>query len=95
MRAQGLGKCYRLWERPQGPPQAPGAMHAPAWGILSPKTYYHEFWALQRRRVRTCERGERRSASSAATAAGKSTLLQMLCGTLRAHDRRRRDAGHG
>ncbi len=80
VRAQGLGKCYRLWDDPKDRLKHPVRAMLSRWGVLSPKTYYHEFWALQDVEFEL-EQGASLGILGR-NGSGKSTLLQMLCGIL-------------
>jgi ABC-type polysaccharide/polyol phosphate transport system ATPase subunit len=53
--------------------------------VKSPKQYFREFWALKD--VSFEVKKAKPSASSVAMARGKSTLLQMICGTLNPNQR--------
>ncbi len=80
LRASGLGKCFRLWDDPKDRLKHPIRGMLARWGVLSPKTYYHEFWALQ-----DVDFELPRGASLGIlgrNGSGKSTLLQILCGIL-------------
>jgi lipopolysaccharide transport system ATP-binding protein len=80
VRAEGLGKCFRLWDDPKDRLKHPVRAMLARWGVTSPKTYYHEFWALQ-----DVEFELPRGASLGVlgrNGSGKSTLLQVLCGIL-------------
>jgi lipopolysaccharide transport system ATP-binding protein len=80
VQAAGLSKCFRLWSDPKDRLKHPLRATLSNWGILSPKTYYHEFWALRdidfelEPGTSLCILGRNGS--------GKSTLLQVLCGIL-------------
>jgi lipopolysaccharide transport system ATP-binding protein len=50
------------------------------WGVVSPKSYYHEFWALQDVEFEL-EKGASLGILGR-NGSGKSTLLQVLCGIL-------------
>ncbi len=80
VRAQSLGKCYRLWDDPKDRLKHPIRAMLARWGPVSPKTYYHEFWAL---RDVTFELPRGSSLGILGrNGSGKSTLLQVLCGIL-------------
>ena len=74
IRAQGLSKTYRIYERPQ---------HRLLQSLLGGhRTFYREFQALEDIDFELL-RGETLGIIGA-NGAGKSTLLQLLCGTLEA-----------
>jgi len=69
-----------LWDDPKDRLKHPMRAMLANWGFLSPKTYYHEFWALQ-----DVEFELPRGATLGIlgrNGSGKSTLLQVLCGIL-------------
>ncbi len=78
--AEGLGKCFRLWDNPKDRLKHPVRAMLSRWGVTSPKTYYHEFWALQDVDFEL-ERGASLGVLGR-NGSGKSTLLQVLCGIL-------------
>lgn len=72
IRAQGLGKCYHIYDRPQD-----RLKQSFLWGR---KQLYRDFWALRDISFEL-KRGETLGIIGR-NGAGKSTLLQMICGTL-------------
>jgi lipopolysaccharide transport system ATP-binding protein len=70
--AEGLGKCYELFEKPTD------RLKQLLWGSV--KNYGRQFWALQDVNLQIGH-GEVVGLVGR-NGAGKSTLLQMLCGTL-------------
>lgn len=72
IRAQGLGKCYLLYERPAD------RLKQLVWGRWH--RYYREFWALKGIDLEI--RPGEVIGVVGRNGAGKSTLLQMVCGTL-------------
>ena len=78
--AEGLGKCFRLWDDPKDRLKHPVRAMLARWGVTSPKTYYREFWALQDVDFEL-ERGASLGVLGR-NGSGKSTLLQVLCGIL-------------
>ena len=78
--AHNLGKCYHIYAHPRHRLQQ--MLLPPLRRLLRrpPRTYYHEFWALQDVTL-TIARGETVGIIGR-NGSGKSTLLQMICGTL-------------
>lgn len=72
LRVQDLGKCYRIYDRPQD-----RLMQALNWGGRS---YFREFWALRGVTLEVL-RG-RMAGIVGRNGSGKSTLLQLICGIL-------------
>ena len=77
---RALGKCYRLWDDPKDRLKHPMRAMLSRWLPVSPKTYFHEFWALRDVSF-DLPRGSSLGVIGR-NGSGKSTLLQMLCGTL-------------
>lgn len=78
---EGLSKRYEIYDSPRDRLKQlviPGARRIMG---LSPKTYYREFWALQDVSL-DVRRGETVGLIGA-NGSGKSTFLQLVCGTLR------------
>ena len=77
MRAEGLSKCYRIYNHPRD------RLLQALWGRDRrgrPKQFYQEFWALQ---ALSFELGRGQTLGVVGrNGSGKSTLLQLLCGTL-------------
>ena len=69
---ESLGKCYRIYKRPQD------RLKQAIW--RGNRRYYREFWALRDISL-TISRGETLGIIGR-NGSGKSTLLQMICGTL-------------
>lgn len=80
VRAEGLGKCFRLWDDPKDRLKHPVRAMLARWGVTSPKTYYHEFWALNE--VDFVVPQGASLGILGRNGSGKSTLLQVLCGIL-------------
>jgi ABC-type polysaccharide/polyol phosphate transport system ATPase subunit len=72
IRARQLGKCYRIYDKPQD------RLKQALW--RGRRQYYQEFWALQDVSF-TIERGETVGVIGR-NGSGKSTLLQLIAGTL-------------
>jgi lipopolysaccharide transport system ATP-binding protein len=72
VRAENLGKCYRIFNNPKDRLKQAIAKHR--------RQYYREFWALRHVNFEL-RRGETLGIIGR-NGSGKSTLLQMLCGTL-------------
>jgi lipopolysaccharide transport system ATP-binding protein len=72
LRAEGLGKAYRIYRSPQD------RLKQLLWGRWRPQ--YEEFWALRDVDL-TVGRGETLGVIGR-NGAGKSTFLQLVCGTL-------------
>jgi lipopolysaccharide transport system ATP-binding protein len=72
VRAENLGKCYRIFNNPKDRLKQAIAKHR--------RQYYREFWALRHVNFEL-KRGETLGIIGR-NGSGKSTLLQMLCGTL-------------
>jgi lipopolysaccharide transport system ATP-binding protein len=72
--AQGLGKCYSLYEQPGD------RLKQLVWGRWRSAPYYRDFWALKDVNFNVAK-GEVLGIVGR-NGAGKSTLLQMVCGTL-------------
>lgn len=77
VRAEGLSKCYRIYNHPRD------RLLQALWGRDRrgrPKQFYREFWAL---RALSFELGRGQTLGVVGrNGSGKSTLLQLLCGTL-------------
>lgn len=77
VRAEGLSKCYRIYNHPRD------RLLQALWGRDRrgrPKQFYREFWALQ---ALSFELGRGQTLGVVGrNGSGKSTLLQLLCGTL-------------
>jgi lipopolysaccharide transport system ATP-binding protein len=80
VRAQDLGKCYHIYDRPQDRlkqaivPRMQRLLRHP------PSRYYRDFWAL---RQVSFEIGHNETVGIVGrNGSGKSTLLQLICGTL-------------
>jgi lipopolysaccharide transport system ATP-binding protein len=77
VRAEGLSKCYRIYNHPRD------RLLQALWGRDRrgrPKQFYQEFWALQ---ALSFELGRGQTLGVVGrNGSGKSTLLQLLCGTL-------------
>lgn len=80
VRAQDLGKCYHIYDRPQDRlkqaivPRLERLLRRP------PSRYYRDFWAL---RQVSFEIGHNETVGIVGrNGSGKSTLLQLICGTL-------------
>jgi len=72
VRAEGLGKCYQIYDKPQ---------HRLWQGLLrGRRQFYREFWAL--RDVSFELRHGETIGIIGRNGSGKSTLLQLVCGTL-------------
>jgi lipopolysaccharide transport system ATP-binding protein len=80
IRAEGLGKRFRLWDDPKDRLKHPVRAMLARWGVVSPKEYYHEFWALQDVHLEL-EKGASLGILGR-NGSGKSTLLQIICGIL-------------
>lgn len=74
IRADGLGKCYKIYENPKA------RIKQALW--RGRKQYYREFWALRNVSFEL-KRGESLGIIGR-NGSGKSTLLQLICGTLTA-----------
>lgn len=80
IRAEGLGKCYAIYDRPQDRlKQAIIPRIKSSIGLERPR-YYREFWALKNVSLEVM-RGETIGIIGR-NGSGKSTLLQLICGTL-------------
>lgn len=80
IRADGLGKCYAIYESPRDRLKQ---FVLPRLGRAigrAPARYYREFWAL--REVSFAVRRGETFGIVGRNGSGKSTLLQLLCGTL-------------
>lgn len=80
IQAQGLGKCYHIYERPQD--RLNQAVLPRLYRLLRrpPPRYFREFWAL---RCVSFEIGHNETVAIVGrNGSGKSTLLQLICGTL-------------
>ena len=75
-----LGKCYRLWDSPQGRLKQPLRSMLGRWLPIKQKQYFREFWALHNISF-SVGKGETVGIIGR-NGSGKSTLLQILCGTL-------------
>lgn len=80
IRAQGLSKCYQLYEKPGHRLQQFIMPRLDRALGRDPRNYYKEFWALRDASFEI-ERGETVGIVGR-NGSGKSTLLQLLCGTL-------------
>jgi lipopolysaccharide transport system ATP-binding protein len=76
----GLSKCYRLWDSPQGRLKQPLRSMLARWLPIEPRQYFREFWALRDISLDVAI-GETVGIIGR-NGSGKSTLLQILCGTL-------------
>lgn len=76
----GLSKCYHIYDLPGD--RLKQSIYPRLQKVLgrSPRTYYHEFWALQNISFEI-EKGETVGVIGR-NGSGKSTLLQLICGTL-------------
>lgn len=77
LRAEGLSKCYRIYDHPRD------RLLQALWGRDRrgrSKRFYREFWALRELSF-SLERGQTLGVVGR-NGSGKSTLLQLLCGTL-------------
>lgn len=76
----GLSKCYHIYDLPGD--RLKQSIYPRLQRVLgrSPRTYYHEFWALQNISFEI-EKGETVGVIGR-NGSGKSTLLQLICGTL-------------
>ena len=72
VKAENLGKCYRIFDRPKDRLKQTIAQNR--------RQYYREFWALRHVEFEL-RRGETLGIIGR-NGSGKSTLLQLLCGTL-------------
>lgn len=68
---RNLGKCYRIWEKPQ---------HRLLQAVFKHKRYYRDFWALKDIDIQVGH-GETVGVLGQ-NGSGKSTLLQIMAGTL-------------
>lgn len=78
--AEGLGKCYKIYDRPQDRLKAAVVPRLQRMLGRSPRDYARSFWALQDVSFQIA-RGESVGIIGK-NGSGKSTLLQMICGTL-------------
>ncbi|MFH2126183.1 MAG: ABC transporter ATP-binding protein [Pseudomonadota bacterium] len=78
--AQGVGKCYALYQRPSDRLKQAVVPRLRRVLGLTPRTYYQPFWALREVSLRV-ERGQCLGVLGR-NGSGKSTLLQILAGTL-------------
>lgn len=74
IRAEGLSKCYQLYDRPAD------RLRQALWGRALGRRYYREFWALRDVNLEVAS-GEVLGIVGR-NGAGKSTLLQLVCGTV-------------
>lgn len=80
IRVHDLGKCYRVYDRPQDRLKEYVLPRLPAIRSLSRKSWSKEFWALRNVSFEVA-RGETLGIIGR-NGSGKSTLLQLICGTL-------------
>ncbi|NTV94169.1 MAG: ABC transporter ATP-binding protein [Thiobacillus sp.] len=80
IRVDGLGKCYRIYDR--GMDRLKQAFVPPLRALagLGPRPYYRDFWALKDISLEVM-RGETVGIIGS-NGSGKSTLLQVICGIL-------------
>ena len=80
IRVEGLSKCYHIYNQPQDRLKQSIVPRLQVLAGRSPKTYFHEFWALQDVSFEV-KKGETIGIIGR-NGSGKSTLLQLICGTL-------------
>ncbi|KVR62424.1 ABC transporter ATP-binding protein [Burkholderia ubonensis] len=77
---EGLGKCYKIYDRPQDRLKQSIAPRLHRLIGTAPRSYAREFWALQD--VSFDVRKGETVGIIGRNGSGKSTLLQMICGTV-------------
>ncbi len=80
IRVEGLSKCYYIYNQPQDRLKQSIIPRLQALTGRTPKTYFHEFWALRNVSFEL-KKGETVGIIGR-NGSGKSTLLQLICGTL-------------
>lgn len=80
IRVENLGKCYQVYANPKDRLRQAVMPRLRAFGGLTARQYYREFWALRGVSFEVAE-GETVGIIGR-NGSGKSTLLQMICGTL-------------
>lgn len=80
IKVDDLSKCYQIYNRPEDRLKQSIIPRMQALVGKSPKTYFHEFWALRDVSFEI-NKGETVGIIGR-NGSGKSTLLQLICGTL-------------